>query len=158
MVDLAAATAFDFDFGAGVFAFSGLLAIALPVLLAVLAGALAATMVLAVDLPVAFATIVFSAATGLVVVDLVVAGFVVTDLVALAVATALVDLALSLPFEFSWPKADAQFWTYLSVAPLLRIVTAETPKDQPSTDSKSIAYSSKLKPFRRRHECPPAPL
>ncbi|MDP1559983.1 MAG: hypothetical protein Q8M16_01130 [Pirellulaceae bacterium] len=84
LVDLAAATAFDFDFGAGVFPFSGLLAVlgALPIDLAVALGAMLA---LAAGFPAALA-VVFS---------------VVVGLVALAVATDLVGLAFSLPFGLS---------------------------------------------------------
>lgn len=47
----------------------------------------------------------------------------VEPLVPLALAATLAGLAFDLVFVFSSPKAEAQFWAYLSVAPLRRIVT-----------------------------------
>lgn len=89
LVDLAAATAVDLDFGAGVFPFAGLLAVlgALPI---GFASALGAILALAVVFPAALA-VVFS----------VVVGVAIADLVALAVATALDGLGFSLPFDLS---------------------------------------------------------
>lgn len=111
LVDFAAATAFDLDLGAGALLFSGLAATALGfvVLLTGLAAAFGAALGLAVGFAAALVTVTFAGAVGL---------------VAFALAAAFAGFDFALLFGFSSPKADAQFWTYLSVAPLLKIVTA----------------------------------
>jgi hypothetical protein len=134
-VDFAATTAFDLDFGAGALPFSGLItsvfgAIAFgATALAVLAAGLAVTFGAAVTLVVVLAGVlvvtVFVAVALATIGSLVVVGFMaLTFPEVFATPDDLVGLAFSLPLGLSELKADAQFWTYLSVAPLLKIVTA----------------------------------